>query len=267
MRPVLVVEDSPTQAKELQLVLEPAGFSVTLAPDGEAGIRALESGGFEIIISDIVMPGMSGYDFCKRVKADRRWKDVPVILLTTLSDPMDIIQGLECGADNFVTKPFDREYLLARIRNILDNRRMRAEGKLRMGVEIFFLGKKFTISSDREQILDLLISTFEDIVRSNHELLASRAQLAETARVLQGITRVAAALNSAKTVDEVLDGTLVRAMELPGVQAGWVSLLEETGEFRMAATAGLPPGLRSPGPSRGTAPAVACSCPAISIMR
>jgi PAS domain S-box-containing protein len=255
MTPVLVVDDSPTQAKELRLVLEPAGFSVTLASDAAAGIRELESGGFEIIISNNTIPGTSGYDFCMQVKTDRRWREIPVILLTTLSDPMDIIQGLECGADNFVTTPFDPANLTARIRNILENRRMRAEGKPRTGVETIFLGRKFTVNPDREKTLDLLISTFEETVRTNQELRASRAAHSETAEVLRGLTRVAAGLNSAKTVEEVLDGTLARALELPGIRAGWVSLREETGEFRLAAAAGLPPGLAEPGTFEGD-----CTC-------
>jgi tetratricopeptide (TPR) repeat protein len=134
------------------------------------------------------MPGLSGYDLCRRIKEDARTHDIPVILLTTLNDPLDIIQGLESGADNFITKPYEASNLLARIHTMLANRRMRTEGKNADGVEIFFLGKKFVISSDKEQILDLLISTFEDIVRTNRELQQSQAALANANRELESFS-------------------------------------------------------------------------------
>jgi len=177
MTRLLVVEDSPTQAEELKLILESEGFEVETAPDGPQALGQLTASRFDLVVSDILMPGMSGYELCRATKAEPRTKDIPVLLLTTLSDPMDIIQGLECGADNFLTKPYDAGNLVGRVRGMLDNKRIRAEGKLRVGVEIFFLGKKFTVSSDKEQILDLLLCTFEDIVRTNRELQASQAEL------------------------------------------------------------------------------------------
>src|SRR3546814_5263410 len=91
---------------------------------------------------------------------------------------MDIIRGLESGADNFITKPYEPDQLIARINAILENKQLRLDSKLRLGVEIVFLGKTFTITSDKEQILDLLISTFEDVVRANLGLQESRAELA-----------------------------------------------------------------------------------------
>src|SRR3546814_1526879 len=90
---------------------------------------------------------------------------------------MDIIRGLESGADNFITKPYEPDQLIARINAILENKQLRLDSKLRLGVEIVFLGKTFTITSDKEQILDLLILTFEDVVRANLGLQESRAQL------------------------------------------------------------------------------------------
>lgn len=179
MTRLLIIEDSPTQAEQLRLILDSEGFEVEVAFDGEQGLKLVEASDFDLLISDILMPGMSGYELCRRVKADPKKKDIPVILLTTLSDPMDIIQGLECGADNFITKPYEPVYLVERIKNILESRRLRAGGKLTLGVEIMFLGKKFIITSDKQQILDLLISTFEDVVRTNRQLQASQARLAD----------------------------------------------------------------------------------------
>jgi len=178
MTRILVVEDSPTQAEELRLILESEQFDVEVAPDGEAGFRRLGQGDVDLIISDIMMPGLTGYELCRRVKADPVKRAIPVILLTTLSDPMDIIQGLECGADNFITKPYEAKHLLARVKEILENRNLRRGGPVTVGVEIYFLGRKFTVTSDKEQILGLLISTFEDVVRTHQALKNSHRDLA-----------------------------------------------------------------------------------------
>lgn len=178
MTRILIVEDSPTQAAQLQFILESENIEAEIAGDAESGMTRFENGQFDMVISDIMMPGMSGYDLCHRIKHHRDGRDTPVILLSTLSDPMDIIRGLECEADNFITKPYDADQLIARVRTVLANRAMRSTGKLSFGVEIVFLGKKFLINSEKEQILDLLIATFEDIVRTNLGLQASKAQLA-----------------------------------------------------------------------------------------
>ena len=177
MMRILVVEDSPTQAQQLQLILEAEQFAVDLAANAEIALQLFADHAFDMIISDIMMPGLSGYELCDRIKKDERGHNVPVVLLSTLTDPMDIIRGLECGADNFITKPYEPEQLLDRIRTVFRNRRARTQGKLAFGVEVVFLGRKFIVNSEKEQILDLLIATFEDIVRTNRGLQESKAEL------------------------------------------------------------------------------------------
>jgi len=185
---VLAVEDSATQAEELRYILDSEGYQVTVVPDAERALERLANESYGLVVSDIVMPGLSGYDLCRRIKENARTHDIPVILLTTLNDPLDIIQGLESGADNFITKPYEASNFLGRVRTMLANRRLRTEAKTAEGVEILFLGKKFVINSDKEQILDLLISTFEDIVRTNRELQQSQAALANTNRELESFS-------------------------------------------------------------------------------
>jgi len=184
MTRILIVDDSPTQLELARTVLEEGGFEPEVAGNGEAALKKLKDTAFDLVISDIVMPGMSGYELCRQIKSAPATEQLPVILLTTLKDPMDIVEGLECGADNFLTKPCEPEHLLARIKHLLENRQLRSEVKRRLDVdvEITFLGKRFSISSEREQILDLLIATFEDIVLKNSELEESQRQLAEASR-------------------------------------------------------------------------------------
>jgi PAS domain S-box-containing protein len=189
---VLVIEDSATQAEALRTLLAGAGYDVTLAASGDEGLARFAADEFAVVISDIVMPGaVDGYEVCRRIKAGPR-RDTPVMLLTSLSDPLDIIRGLECGADNFFTKAVEPGHLLERLRLLLTTRETRAQAKLRMGVKVFFMDREFTITAEREQILDLLISTFEDAVRQNRalrqreaELTAAQAQLARYAGSLE----------------------------------------------------------------------------------
>ena len=174
MSRILVVEDSPTQAQELLFILASDELEVEIATNAERGLLLFQTSDFDLVITDIVLPGMSGYELCEQSKNNTTKGDVPVILLTSLSDPMNIIQGLECGANNFITKPYEANHLLGRVKTILDKKISRSNGKVKVGAEVVFLGKKLTINSDKEQILDLLISTFEDIVRTNQELQARR---------------------------------------------------------------------------------------------
>jgi two-component system, sensor histidine kinase and response regulator len=192
MTRVLVVDDSATQAEEARFILESAGFSVEVAHSGQAGLDLLRGGGFDLVVSDIVMPDLTGYELCSRAKTADATKHVPIVLLTSLGDPLDVIQALEGGADGFITKGSPPEQLIHRVQMILENRRLRAEQRSGSGIDVHFLGKTFNIKSEREQILDLLVSTFEDTVRKQQELLASQQQLREANRELEAFSHSAA---------------------------------------------------------------------------
>src|SRR5207249_5107327 len=97
----LIVEDSPTQAMLLQNILEKNGFRVTWVCNGKLALEHLKTHRPTLVITDIQMPVMDGYELCHAVKTDPELSGLPVMLLTSLSAPQDIIRGLECGADNF----------------------------------------------------------------------------------------------------------------------------------------------------------------------
>ncbi len=167
---ILVVEDSPTQAIKLQQFLENNSYSVSVANNGVSALSLLQEWSPKLIISDIVMPEMDGYELCRKIKSRDRLKSIPIILLTTLSEPEDIVNGLACGADNFVTKPYDKNLLLSRIQYILVNQKLRQNLSSDMGMEVFFAGNKFFINSDRLQILNLLFSTYENTLQQKRKL-------------------------------------------------------------------------------------------------
>ena len=197
---VLIVEDSPTQARELRLILESDGMTVETAPSGEAGLDRLAAVPFDLILTDILLPGLDGYELCRRVKTDPRTRGLPVVLLTVLSDPWDILRGLECGADNFLTKPYDPAFLLGRLHHIFAGRAGRAARRLEPSVTLTFRGKGITITSDKEQIVDLLLSAVEDSIRARsreHETRVAKETLERSERFIRSVldalpTRVAA---------------------------------------------------------------------------
>lgn len=168
--PILVVEDSPTQAVALATLLEDAGFGVLIAGTGEAALELMRCTPVQLVLSDIVMPGIDGYELCRRIKAE--WKDIPVILLTSLTDPLAIVRGLESGADHYVTKPYDPVQLLARAGHVL-GRSNDERATVPQPVRVELMGTPFTISATKEQILELLVSSYGDLVRASEIVRAA----------------------------------------------------------------------------------------------
>lgn len=251
---ILIAEDSPTQTEKLQYLLEEHGYAVTTAPDGKQALAAARRRKPALIVSDVMMPEMDGFALCGEIKHDDQLQDVPVILLTTLSDVRDIMKGLECGADNFIRKPYEERYLLARVDYLLMNNELRKNQKMQMGVEIYLGGQKHFITAERQQIVDLLISVYEEAVHISEELKARQRELADSNSSLSCLYHVAEGLNRAMSEREVCDQVLERVMELPGVQAGWITLWEND-TFRTAAVRNLPPALLGEGAMEGL-----CEC-------
>ena len=198
---ILIVEDSPTQALRLQHVLERHDYEVCTAKNGKEALASLRTRLPTLIISDINMPEMDGYELCRRVKDDAAFKSVPLILLTSLSDPKDILKGLECGADNFIVKPYDEEFLLSRIQYVLANLELRRQAGGKGATEIIFAGHKYQLTTDRIHSIDLLLSTYETAVQKNLELSKATEKLAQQAQEL-------------RAKNEQMEGDLAMAREL-----------------------------------------------------
>jgi two-component system, OmpR family, response regulator MtrA len=119
---ILLVEDDRSIQELVQLGLEGAGFDVTAVGDGAEALARATSEGWDAIVLDILLPRMNGLDVCREV---RRSSQVPIVMLTARSETVDVVVGLELGADDYVTKPFDVAELVARLRSVL--RRARPE--------------------------------------------------------------------------------------------------------------------------------------------
>ena len=190
---VLIAEDSRIQAKILQKRLTDAGHTVRWAENGADALKLAREQRPDIIISDIEMPVMTGYEFCKAVKTDPALRSVPLILMSTLSDPIDIIRGLDAGADNYVTKPYDPDYLLGRMQSLLAT--PLGDPAEEATLEVAVAGQKFRVQAGRQQVLNLLVSTFENAVAKNQELIAANEDLSLARDKLQQSNSELSALN------------------------------------------------------------------------
>ncbi len=174
---ILIVEESVSQAEQLKHILEQHDHKVSIEHTARPALARIRQHKPQIIVSAVMLPEMDGYALCREIKADEQLKDIPVILLTSLSDTTDIIRGMECGADNFVTKPYDEKLLMSRIEYIVLNRELRVGAGTQTGLEIVFNGEKYSITPERQQIVDLLISTYETAVQKNLELVRMQQEL------------------------------------------------------------------------------------------
>lgn len=182
---LLIVEDSPTQAMKLRMFLEEKGHEVRWAKNGKEGLSMGKKIQPDIIISDVVMPEMDGYEMCEHIKKDEATCHIPVLLLTSLSAPEDLVKGLKASADYYVTKPYNVEYLLSRLDDIMAQNKIKTDPAEPLEMEFVFNGKKHQVNSSRSQIMSLLLSTYENTVQRNKELTQTKEVLQKVNQTLE----------------------------------------------------------------------------------
>ena len=168
---ILIVEDSKTQAMKLQHLLTQKGYEVSVAYSAGDGLDMIREVTPSLVISDVVMADMDGYQLCSAIRSDESLKSVPVMLLTMLSSVKDVFLALECGAEYFLTKPYKPEHLLSKVESVLRAADRTTAGRTQMETSIVYQGEEFFIKSDMPRVLDLLVSTYEASVNKNKELL------------------------------------------------------------------------------------------------
>jgi len=174
---ILVVEDSRTQAEYLRHILEGEGYRVMLAENGQEALEQIAVDRPSLVMSDIVMPEMNGYDLCRHVKDHPDTKSIPVILVTQLFDPVDVIRGFESGADDFIIKPYDAGYIRAHISNVLQTIGQPDPDGEQPPLQVTIFNDTHRISASRLRIFSILLSTYEVAVRKNVELEEARERL------------------------------------------------------------------------------------------
>lgn len=174
---VAIAEDSPVQAEILKRILLEEGFRVTAVYNGEDLLSVIQKKRPALVITDIIMPNINGFEVCRRIKEDMNLKDIPVILMTSLTDPMDVLHGLECGANDFIMKPYRKEYLCSQIKSLLDERESESVEDVNGNLEFKYGEKRIVVKTGRRQILNILVSTYTDAIEKKRQLQISQEEI------------------------------------------------------------------------------------------
>lgn len=119
---ILCVDDEPQVLKFLEALFAKNGYEVIKAENGEEALEKLKEERVDLVISDVRMPKIDGFELCRRIKGDDRYRDIPVIIITGLTEKKDRIKGIEAGAEDFISKPLDQAEVLARVKMLLKKR-------------------------------------------------------------------------------------------------------------------------------------------------
>ena len=164
---IVVIEDNKTNIKLIRYQLEAAGFDINVEETGNAGLKTIRNQKPDMIILDIGLPDIDGFEVCKTLRNDATTKDYPIIMLTAKGDDRDKIEGLSLGADDYITKPYNAEELILRINNLLtrskkykENNGLKKIKELEVDYfkrEVKVKGKLVKLTFSEYQILNLLI--------------------------------------------------------------------------------------------------------------
>lgn len=170
---VLIVDDLIPNIKLLEARLSAEYFDVVSATSGPEALKLCRDGRCDIVLLDVMMPGMDGFEVCTRLKADPATMHLPVVMVTALDQPADRVRGLDCGADDFLTKPVDEMALIARVRSLtrlkitLDELRARADTSAKLGLAARQIdeGKpgRVLLIEDRANSSDSIVSALRDL--------------------------------------------------------------------------------------------------------
>ena len=173
---MLLVEDDPAVRESATLVLERAGMSVVGAKDGETAIERFGAEEFELVVLDLMLPGMNGFEVCKRL---RQHSGVSIVILTARADTADLVTGLELGADHYITKPLDGAELVARVRAVLRRARP-SSSDLPVAVDDIEVDPRAFKAFKRGELLDLTTTEFRllfEMVRHAGQVMTREALL------------------------------------------------------------------------------------------
>ncbi|MCK4629598.1 MAG: response regulator [Sedimentisphaerales bacterium] len=124
---ILIVDDNAQNAELLQAYLEVLEADIRIAVDGVDAMEKISQDEPDIILLDIMMPRMSGFEVCRRVKSDLKTKNIPIVIVTALNELGDVERGVDCGADDFLSKPINKLELLTRVKSLLRVRNLQSE--------------------------------------------------------------------------------------------------------------------------------------------
>ena len=173
---ILIVDDDAINRRLLEAILQPRAYDTRTACSGEETLRMVELQAPDLILLDVMMPGMSGFEVAERLKADERYRNIPIIMVTALSDRESRLTALNNGAEEFLNKPVDRVELLMRVRNLLRLKKYQD-----------FLASNFGIMEHELQTRDMQLATVTNRLSATQEQLVESERLASIGHLAAGV--------------------------------------------------------------------------------
>jgi PAS domain S-box-containing protein len=174
---ILIAEDEPIQSLKLHHILTQAGYDVQVADSGQHALETLKTFHADLVLSDVTMPGMDGYELCRQIRLQTELTNVLVVLLTSRTDPGSVFSGLVVGADNYITKPYDAKDLLSRVHKIITDPTRHYLREQTKPLAVTYKGRVYDITANRGQVLSFFLNAFETLFQHEQELIQARNEL------------------------------------------------------------------------------------------
>ncbi len=173
---ILLIEDEIKLARFVELELKYEGYQVTICHNGREGLDTFLEGEFDLLLLDLMLPGLNGIEICRRI---RKSSDIPIIMLTAKDEVMDKVAGLDSGADDYITKPFAIEELLARMRVALKRNRQRSDKKNILQVQDLTIDMDKRFVKVKDEAVELTKKEYELLLYmvQNKNIVLSREQI------------------------------------------------------------------------------------------
>lgn len=217
---IILIEDEEDIAALIKLQAELSGYKLHVEVDGLNGFRSIERERPDLVILDIMLPGQNGLDVCRKMKSNNDLKNIPIILLTAKADELDILLGLELGADDYISKPFSSKVLFSRIKAVL--RRSKEPEK----VPLILSFGEFTLEVDRyllkkaDKIIPITLSEFGILKR----LFANRGKVLTRSQLLDDIHN-----DDTFVVDRNIDVHIASLRKKLGPNFDWIETVRGVG--------------------------------------
>ena len=172
---ILIVDDYPPLVTLMRHKLVERGFEVFTAQNGEDALELMNNEYPDLVISDVDMPVMDGFELCRQIKSNHSLTQIPVILIASLVTSESLLKGISAGADNYLSKPFDDDTLFTKINDLLNQSIVPFNE--REEIEVLVEGKKYEIKADYNHLINLLVSTYKNTLAQNVELVSVKQKL------------------------------------------------------------------------------------------
>jgi len=225
---IVIAEDSPVQLETLKYVLEKNGHRVRSGTNGKQALDLIQSAPPDLVISDVIMPVMNGFELSREIRKNPAYDHIPVILLTSLTDTQDVALALESGADSFLTKPFNPDYLELRIRQILSpEHKMRARDTDKNSVAVSFEGTVYHIASDRGQMFEFLLTAYQVAIMKHREVVQAEEKLKKTNENISDLNTIISICNASLSAQEMFERLVKTIVEVLDFEFGAIYLFND----------------------------------------